>query len=211
MTEKLEKKYAYDYMFELFSGARAGNAYNKRLRDKAKLIGIEGEKKHLDIIRKINNISPYKVKRDLYTLDYMDLRCEGGFIFDKNGIRNPVISETVANFNYFNKKYSGNNFFYNIVSHEYGHIIFDEFLFPQIEKISKVFFLPNEKRRQTEAFAFSFGDLISGINMKKSQMDRYKCSENGNLFEAYSSLIQLNKISNYFNPHKLLKIFLDTK
>jgi len=210
--QKKSKSYSRDYTWEVLSGAIAGNLYRKEIRDIAQKVSGEGALEHKKLIEKINQVSPYEIQRDLYTLDYMDLKGEGGFIFNEEGVRHPVVSDTVANLRYFHGNYSESDMFNCIVSHEYGHIIFDELIAPQMRGSRS--FRPNERLRQTEAFAFWFGEKISGVEPSEKQMERYSCSINGSLPNAYNMIKGLEDssgIKDCFNPWELSSVFHRTR
>jgi len=210
--KKLKIMYAHDRGWEILSGARAGNYYNRKIRDLAQIAKGKSNLAHKKLIKKINLISPFEIKRDLYILNYFDIKADAGWIFDGLGKRNPVVSDAVANQNYFFKNHSGEDMFDHIVAHEYGHIIFDDFIEPKIKKMSLVA-SKEEKRRRTEAFAFWFGNKIFNAGISKSQLDYYTCSSNGNLFNAYQEIHNLEEksgVSRCFNSEKLLNIFKKT-
>lgn len=206
----MEKLFYKDDVSEMFSGAVAGNFYRTEIRDLAEKVEL---KEHEELLEKINFVSPFKIKRDLYVLDYFSIGAEGATIIDKNGLKNPVVPEIVKNFNLSFLKYSEFEMFNNIISHEYGHIIYEENLKEEVKRFDRFLCFQEEARRRTEAFAFWFGDYISGVELNKKIMDRYSCSEKGNLYEAYSRLKEIgNKdITKCFNPKVLSRIFYETK
>ncbi|NCN86418.1 hypothetical protein GW932_01160 [archaeon] len=182
--------------------------------DNSTLVEGRGEEINNEIIKKINKKTPIKLdKRNIYYS--WNIEAQGATTRDKKGVWHPLTNfyvgnlqepGTVLNEKGLEKRISPEENFKLIISHEYGHIIFHEFLERDVGinmkkdfSYSNIFWMLPESvsNESNEAYAFWFGDFISG---HKSPLDAlsYSYQKDGTDFkkviEQYKKLNELVKI-----------------
>lgn len=202
----------------------------------------ETKETHEQTLKKINSIIPFnQLERNLYSTSFFDadFSPEGRTLEDKEGIRHPIINfylthfqKTPSKFKKVNPESTKRDYLENVLSHEYGHIIFDENLDNKIKNKTKknesyndIFSISDScSQGVCEAYAFWFGDFISGFKSPLKELrnayekHNEKCPADTkinnfedviNMYKDLNNLAKEQGVQACFDPGKLTEIFQD--
>jgi hypothetical protein len=190
-------------------------------------ISESAESVHGQVLQNIENfIGDFPIKRRVFEAILTD---RDGFLTDslEDGLTHIVVDQKIAKFKKntcCHKAFvkanphmivSPQDVFKGIVSHEYGHVFFEERVSPNVSYLardSRFFYLPPEF---DESFAFSFMRFVSGLEVPRDVFSCYKAEglDSDRIEFLYSAICDLGKSDpkNILSSAALLQLIVNTR